>query len=112
MDTKELLLELVNMVKELSPEVWAVYLLQVKVLLIRHSILAGVFGILSLVLGFSVKPLYRLCEEDRSFDDIYLLPIVVGAITSGILLFNILQIVGYAVNPAYKAIELLISIVK
>jgi len=112
MDAKELLLELVNMVKELSPEVWAVYLLQVKVLLIRHSILAGVFGIVTIFCGFSIKPCIKYGEEHRYYEDLVWLPAAVGTITLSLVLANILRIVGYIVNPAYKAIELLLDVVK
>ena len=112
MDAKELILELVNMVKELSPEVWAVYLLQVKVMLVKSYIMGGIALLIALVNGFLIKPAVRLEQEDSRWEAIALLPIILGGAALVTFVLQLLNIVSYTINPAYTAINLLLDIVK
>ena len=114
MDTKELLLQLVNAVKEMSPEVWRIFLLQVKVMIINHSIWAVILGLVTITGLVVTRKVFKIEETDNEgsrYGDWG--GTISSAICTGVVALIFLGVltclIGHIINPEYTAIDLLMD---
>lgn len=104
---EQALIDLINQIKNLAPEVWAIYMTQVQVGIMQYKV-GLVASIVAILLGIALL-IYGIKEGRESYDGTgkqitSAILLTCGAIASILL---ITEIVGMNANPAYYAIQLL-----
>jgi len=114
---EDVLLKFIDMVSNLAPDVWEVYLRQVQVakmqtiVILVSCVMAIVFLSIWMV---RVRTKYIRSERDSWSDDMDNMPLyiiggftVLGCIMGAVACIN--SIIGYSINPSYYAIQALLS---
>ena len=111
MDIDTALLELINAIKELSPEIWRIYMAQINVLIIKKSITAGIWFLLTMFCFISTIVMAK--DKDAKYEDFDPdLPLYSGLLGIIFLFFMIAVIVGnigLVLNPEYIVIDMLLD---
>ena len=105
---EDIAIEIIEMVKSLSPEVWRIFVRQAYVSGISNIAWGFLLGVLTILDVKAVKFFLKKTEEDRDYE----IGVFVGAITGASLL--IMSLVCFSdgatilINPDYEAIQLLL----
>ena len=106
---EDIAIEIIEMVKSLSPEVWRIFVRQAYVSGISNIAWGFLLGVLTILDVKAVKFFLKKTEEDRDYE----IGVFVGAITGVSLL--IMSLVCFSdgitmlANPEYRALELLLQ---
>lgn len=108
---EDALLELVGAIKDLAPQVWAIYLKQVSLKAIIDGVSAVLLIIASILSYKSVKYGMKMKEED--YTDPWEYWVIFGWVGMTVFTFaaivNVFYAISYLYNPEYYAIDLLLQ---
>ncbi len=111
---KELLTELISLIKGTAPELWRIAQQQVTVTIYQNVTWIGFFIVAIIVLTFVFMYARQRAKEDTFSDwDVALIlaPIFIVFSIAAVLIFAN-DLIGYAMNPEYYAIKVLLRLVR
>lgn len=112
--SEELIKRLIEFLETASPFVWQVVNKQVLVLTIQSIFWCIVTAVIAFVCAIWAKKEYaKHKEEPQDMHEIYVVFLSIGAAFALIVAFCLAsEVVGYLINPDYRAIKIMLDLIK
>ena len=109
----DLIYELIELVKTLSPELWRIGVSQVRAMIMSH-IATDVIGMILIVIVFIVLLQYATKEENEydASTTRFMAWVVIAVFGGGVLFDMSMVVLPMIINPEFYAIKIIMSLVK